>query len=353
MKLLSAFQSLGIALLASLMTLVTLSPASAANVCTAGDPILINQPCTQDSDCSTTSGRCDSEADTCTPDSPANPGGLCSSDAECNIAGVCSPQDQTTCLNQIGSSCCSLTQGAYGAPNGVANAGGSCDDPKLGLILKAQCAGCDPFAGDPNATTLGIHGLRATTLDTRAVLIAYLPAGGSPGSFLPALVGPDTHYALPAQIPDRTGSGSKGQGGGVLAGQTLACQLTEFLSSCSPPFGGDARFTSTGFGGFTLPTAGTLLCTRRSGPDELPSTADDVCEAFAYPTCVAGLTVTAVRLLADTQLATGANPAGCSASELAGSLDQINSQFDHCGSVVACTDASGAAVTAIGVFECP
>src|SRR5262245_20185557 len=198
MKLLSA---LALSLLATTTALITVAPASAASVCTAGDPNLINQPCTQDSDCATTSGVCEgSEIFTCSGDSPANAGGPCTSDADCNIPGVCTPQGQSTCSNKIGALCCSLTQGAYGAPKGVANAGASCGDSRLGLILKAQCSGCDPFAGDPNATTLGIHGLRAVTLDNRGTLIAYLPAGGPPGSFNPALVGPDTHYTTASQI---------------------------------------------------------------------------------------------------------------------------------------------------------
>ena len=267
------------------------------------------------------------------------------------------------CTNEVGSFCCGLTQGAYGAPNSVATANcpgspGSCPSTpatagsNCGFIPAACSQGCDAFAGNPNATTIGIHDgtHKAVTVDNLNTLIAYLPAGGTPGQFKPSLVGSDTHYASPSAIPDRTtgGTASKGQGGGALSGQTMACELNDFLSACSPPFGGSGTFTASGFGGFTLPSTGTLVCTKRSGPDKVLGTDDDVCQAFSYPTCVAGKTVSDVLACANSLLATGSDSCGCTASELTMALDHINTQFDQCGNVIECPENQTA-----GVFTCP
>lgn len=277
-----------------------------------------------------------------------------------------------TCTNQVGSLCCGLTQGAYGAKNSVATAtASSCGTAGLGFIPAAACADCNVFASDPNATTIGIHNTKSVTIgpkgggggtfgtsptDTSAsfpsdlsTLIAYLPATGTAGSFS-SLVGSDTHYASPSNIPDRikSTSGSKGEGGGVLSGQTMSCGLNSFLSACTPPFGGSGTFTTSGFGGFTLPTAGTLLCTKRSGEDKVLGTNDDICQAFLYPNCVAGLTVSAIQAAANDQLGSGTNSLGCSATDLNLSLDNINNEFDQCGRVIDCSGQ-----TTAGVFTCP
>jgi hypothetical protein len=61
------------------------------------------------------------------------------------------------------------------------------------------------------------------------------------------------------------------------------------------------------FTGFTLPAAGTLLCTKWAGLDKMLGTGDDICEAFSYPSCMAGQSVSAVLAAANQQLALGSN----------------------------------------------
>ena len=121
------------------------------------------------------------------------------------------------------------------------------------------------------------------------------------------------------------------------------------VSVCTPPFGASGTFTASGFGGFTLPSAGTLLCTKRSGPDKVLGTGDDICQAFSYPNCVAGLTVSQVHDCANDHLANGTNSCGCSASELTAALNNINVEFDQCGNVIACPGSQ----TGSGTFACP
>ena len=143
-------------------------------------------------------------------------------------------------------------------------------------------------------------------------------------------MGLDTHYAAPSAIPDPSTGGSKGQGGGTLAGQAMTCSLNSFLS------GLPGGFTSCGFAGFTLPGAGTLLCTKRAGLDKMLGTGDDICETFSYPSCVAGQSVSAVLAAANQQLALGSNALGCTASQLSTALNNINVEFDQGGTVVTC-----------------
>lgn len=286
-----------------------------------------------------------------------------------------------SCTNEVGSFCCGLTQGAYGAPNSVATAAGTgtcgtcsvtttqscltdancpsgqtCNGATLtgaGFIPAAICQGCNPFTGDPNATTIGIHGTRAVTLNDLATLIAYLPAGGTPKQFNttgPIAPGTDTHYfgGSIGASQNISGSGSKGNGGGALSGQTMACELNDFLSSCGIGPTGGGSFTASGFGGFELPSAGTLVCTKRSGGDKVLGTDDDVCQAFSYPNCVEGLTVAQVQACANSQLGTGSNSCDCTASELTAALNNINVEFDQCGNVIECPESQTA-----GVFTCP
>lgn len=289
---------------------------------------------------------------------------------ELDSPAMCIPP--STCRNTVGSLCCGLSQGAYGAPNSIATSLGgdstlNCSNTNLGFIPAGQCNNCEVFANDPNATTIGIHDTRAVTIGPPgggntlsflmdlATLENYLPSGGTPGNFKPSIVQTDTHYyngcgTATGQIPDCTngGTSSKGEGGGALAGQSMACGLNSFLSDCTPPFGGSSSFTASGFDGFTLPAAGTLVCTKRAGEDEVLGTGDDICQAFLYPTCVAGKTVAQVKAAADKQLAGQANGLGCSASALTQALDNINNEFEGCGNVIDC-----GAVVSPGVFTCP
>ncbi len=255
----------------------------------------------------------------------------------------------SACGNAPGSLCCTLTQGAYGAPNSVATApcpfqpseagcvpGGS----GCGLIAGAQaCGGLDAFAGgtSPNATTIGQPG-NSVTVKNLQTLVDYLPAGGRPGTLrLNSDVLFDSIAGPP--IPDRIGAGSRGQGGGVLSGQAMTLGLNLFFSQ--------QGYTPAGLQDVAAPAAGASVCTRRSGPDKILGTDDDVCQAFAYPACVAGRSAAAIHACANEQLASGSNSCGCTAAELASALSNLNQQFDECAEVIPCTGG-----VASGTFSC-
>jgi hypothetical protein len=278
-------------------------------------------------------------------------------DVPLNTVGQCAqelvPPD---CTNQVGSLCCGLTQGAYGAPNSIATKtpSGSCSSPNcsatgLGFLPAASCLGCDAFTqtNEINATTIGNESTNSVTIADLCTLNNWLPAGGTPK----ALTSGDHDYP-PIPSSDRTsgGTASKGSGGGALSGQTMGAELNTFLSSCSTPWGGGS-FTTSGFGGFTLPGAGTLVCTKRAGNDNVVGTADDICQAFSYPSCVAGKTVDQVVACANECLASGSNPCsnscGCSAGDLTNALNNINYEFDGCGNVIDC-----GSITTAGLFAC-
>jgi hypothetical protein len=272
------------------------------------------------------------------------------------------------CSNEVGSFCCGLTQGAYGAPNGIATAPCSVGSPSncpstpatagsgCGFIAAACSQGCDVFAGDPDATTAGVHGTRAVTINNLKTLQAYLPIGSTAGCFKtsgPGAVGPDTHYSDPNQIPDLNPqkTASRGEGAGVLAGQAMATRLNDYLSNCST-FGGSSTFTATDFGGFQIPSSGSLVCTKISGADKVLGTADDVCQAFQYPACTWGQTISNVLDATNAFLASGPtctdSVLGCSATDLNLALTNANEEFDNCGVVIDC----GTQTTA-GAFTCP
>ena len=305
----------------------------------------------------------------CTQDSDCGPNGKCVGgnpkrcESPLNTATACVPP-VTTCKNEIGSYCCSLSQGAYGSPNSVATSLGTpvnnnqCENTGLGFIPAAICQGDNPFnlLLGVNATTIGsiTTGKNVTVADL-TTLQAYLPAGGTAGP-LSANSLPKLYSAGIITPPTNnvSGSGSKGNGAGVLAGQTMACSINAFLSSAAPPFGGSSTFTAPGFKDFTLPTTNAFVCTKRSGPDKVLGTLDDICEAFAYPNCASGLTVNQVINCAN-QVLGGESPASCSctANDLNVALSNINVEFDQCGNVVECKDYYGATVNTPGAFFCP
>jgi len=228
-----------------------------------------------------------------------------------------------TCTNQVNSLCCTLTQGAYGAVNSVATAAGStgnCSGTGLGFIPAAICAGVNPFTGDPNGTTIGLHPTRSVTVNNLTALIGYLPTGSTAGALKSSTN--DKHYSSGPYD-------SKGDGGGVLAGQTMACQLNDFLS--------DNGFTPGGvtgnLGGFVVTSS---VCTARSGNDKVVGTDDDITNTFTFPSCVFGKTVQQILDAANALLGGVANSLGCSATDLNNALSNINVMFDQCGKVVAC-----------------
>jgi hypothetical protein len=290
----------------------------------------LGDPCTTDGDCP----------------SNAHCGYLGKCEIELNDSASCTPLAPDTCKNEIGSLCCGLTQGAYGAPKSTATymgTTGDCSGADIGFIPAAKCEGYDIFAGDPNATTVGNHPTRSVTVDTLDALISYLPTGGTPKTL--ANNTGDKHYP-PALSP---GGNSKGDGGGTLTGETIAASINAFLSDAGFGPQGGGSFTPSGFGGFTLPSSAPLVvCTKRSGPDLVLGTSDDICQAFVYPACVAGKTVQEVIDCANEQLGTGSNSCGCTASQLVVALDNQAYAFDECGNVIDC----GSQTTA-GVFTCP
>lgn len=178
----------------------------------------------------------------------------------------CTPVGPSSCANQVGSLCCGLTQGAYGAWNSVATCtGAGCNpiQPTLkGWIPLAQANGQDPFQFDAsatNATTIGIPGTKSVSIEDLASLVAYLPASGTPGSFN-NLVTNYTKYANTTPIPDanKNSGGSKGQGAGSFAGQTMACSLNSYLSGTLAGKNSGGPFSH-------LPASATLYC-QTAGP---------------------------------------------------------------------------------------
>jgi hypothetical protein len=285
-----------------------------------------------------------------------------------------SPPQGLGCTNTVGSVCCGLTQGAFGNSKTVATSLGNndcCNPIGFGLLPAAACSGVNVFYGDPNATTIGIHNTRSVTIGGGSstpnapldgacsgtpvpltfgttfggdmnTLLAYLPATGTPDKFStsgPNAPGSDTHYTAANQVPCKNSGNSCGNGAGTLAGNAMATAIDIFISNAISNLGGityPAGFLPPGFDGFSLPPAGTLLCTKRSGADKTLGTGDDVCQAFAYPSCVASKTVGDVLAAADSYLANGSDLLGCNASELNASLYNITNQFDQCGQVIAC-----------------
>jgi hypothetical protein len=255
----------------------------------------------------------------------------------------------TACPAAACTTCCTLSQGAYGAGNSVANCDTAGCNPisgGTGFIPALISSGNDPFSGDPNATTIGCHPTKSVTVDNQSTLIAYLPATTGPGQL--TVVG-DQHYSTGGAIPDPQGTGSEGQGGGTLSGQAMTMGLNLFLSGKTL-----GSFTvPAGLGLVTFPSAGTLVCTRRAGEDKILGNGDDVCQAFSYPNCVAGKTVSEAVGAANAFLCSG-NTSGqpsplntCTGSELDDALATLIQQYDACGSTITCP----VPVTP-GVFSC-
>jgi hypothetical protein len=274
--------------------------------------------------------------------------------------------EATACPSSACTTCCTLSQGAYGNSNTVANCDFASCNPitggSQGFItgLVALGGANDPFGGDPNATTIGCHATNSVTVDNQATLIAYLPATGGPGQLT---VSTDAHYSSAGAIPDPTltgpppgtVTGSGGQGGGTLSSQAMSMGLNLFMSGKTV----DSFTVPAGLALVTFPSAGTLFCTKRAGPDKILGNGDDVCEAFSYPNCVAGKTVSEAVAAANAFLCSG-NTTGqpsplntCTGSDLDGALATLIQQYDACGQNIACTDASGNAVVTPGVFTCP
>jgi hypothetical protein len=250
----------------------------------------------------------------------------------------CSPA-QHGCSNTPGAQCCTLTQGCLGAWNSICN----CTGPSC----NAATAGTGYLSGAPGSSclpaTVGGPG-NTVTVANQLTLISELPAGGSPGPLSGTYA-----FSVPKSQPDWSGQpsdpnlgGTGGQGGGSLTGQAFSTTIADCLGSS-----GAFAVTSTGLGGFVLPTTGTLLCTQRSGEDKHLETGDDnVCQAFAFPACLSGKTIAEALACANEQLGTGSNSCGCGKSELGAAMGDINGAFDNCATVIACP------TTTAGEFDC-
>ena len=206
----------------------------------------------------------------------------------------------------LGSQFCTLTQGAWGAPNGIANG------PNGFITL------------NPGILPVTIGGIgQSTTVHTQAALEAYLPADGPPAALLP---GDRDFYTAGDVVPD---------GGGVLRGQTVALSLAVNLSNIGATFPGladlilpDLSFCTQGLLAGNDGVLGTTddqldLGSAITGPWSLPSTV-----------AVANNTVADVLLMANQYLrgGTSAPPIG----DVNTAETTLNEAFDGCRRVVSC-----------------
>jgi cysteine-rich repeat protein len=206
----------------------------------------------------------------------------------------------------LGAQFCTLSQGGWGAPNGIANGPG-------GFITRY-----------PQILSITIGGPgRSTTVDTQAALIAYLPAGGSPQALYPG----DRTFTVPSDVV--------ADGGGVLKGQVTALTLALHLSED----GGAPQY----FGDLELPRLGFCTQGLTPGNDGLLGTDDDeldpddpITGPFVLPASVAvnQTTVKDVLVMAN-QYLRGASSAP-SIGDVNTAVTMLNEAFDRCRRVVEC-----------------
>jgi hypothetical protein len=285
------------------------------NVCTA-DACLPSTGCVYTS----TSGAPCNDDDACTVNDVCmgsacggfvlgcDDGDPCTTDA-CSPASGCTHTAIPGC-----GALCTLTQGAYGVPGGIANGpqGWITNHPD---VLPA-------FIGAPGTGS-------SVTVATQSGLEAFLPTGGTPnqlcGNPMPVPCPGDLVISGPADVPDPSGDGSGGDGAGSLAGQTLAMTLSVALSNsgANPP----------GLGNHVL-TASFCTC------DALGSS-----EAFGIPQCILdnAVTVNNLLLLANQALRgvplgqlDAASPPCLTYSAIATALDALNRGFDECRTPCSC-----------------
>lgn len=255
---------------------------------------------------------------------PCNDGDACSVDDQCT-GGVCggsvkgcddgNPCTDDTCDSQTGGCAntpipgcgedtfCSLTQGAYGAANGIANGGQGWITNNPSVLPESIGA---PGTGS------------SVTVGTQAGLIAFMPTGGTGG---PITYG-DVVIDDPGDVPDPSGTGSGGAGAGVLAGQTLALKLSVSLSNLGAK--------PTGFGSYQLPAS---LCTC-DGADRVGP--------YAISQCVLDNALTVNDLIALADQALRGAPLNLidpclTYSDITAALDALNKGFDECRTVCSCT----------------
>lgn len=265
------------------------TPRPDGTVCDDGDPCSADDRCTG-SVCGGFVAGCD-DGDPCTADA---------CDAQ---TGACTHIPIPGCGART---FCSLTQGAYGAPGGIANGGQGWITNNPGVL--------PAFIGAPGTG-------QSVTINTQAGLEAFMPTGGTAGPLNPA--NGDVVLDGPGDVPDPTPSGSGGSGAGVLAGQTLALKLSVALS--------DLGAKPTGLGDHQL--AGSFCTCDGLGGQSGP---------FSISPCILdnAVTVDNLILLAD-QALRGVSLAGIDVcltySDITSALDALNRGFDECRTVCPCT----------------
>jgi hypothetical protein len=261
-----------------------------------GTPCDDGDACSVDDQC--TGGVCGGIVNGC------DDGDRCTNDSCDPETGDCVHEEIPGCGGQTGGPFCGLTQGAYGAPGGIANGGQGWITNNPGVLPE--------HIGFPGTG-------QSVTVHTQDGLIAFMPTGGTSGPLDPV----DVDIYGPADVPDPTPGGSGGSGAGVLAGQTLALKLSVALS--------DSGANPTGFGNYQLVSE---FCTC----DGLGGLAGP----FTIPQCILTNAVTVDDLITLADQALAGVPLGVidhclTYSDITAALDALNRGFDECRTVCSCT----------------
>lgn len=274
----------------------TAASAPTGTPCNDGDACSINDQCAG-SACGGFDLGCD-DGDPCTTDA-------------CDVQSGCSNTPIGNCGDQTGDTFCTLTQGAYGAPNGIANGPQGWVTNHLGIL---------PASIGAPGTGLSV------TIANQGGLTAFMPTGGPAnvlcGNALPVPCPGDLVVAGAGDVPDPSGVGSGGDGAGVLAGQTLAMTLSVALSN--------AGANPTGLGTHQLAPS---ICTcdgngGKAGP-------------YVISQCVLDNAGTVDDLLGLANQALRGIPlatidACLTYSGISSALDALNNGFDECRSACSC-----------------
>ena len=272
----------------------TTTPKPDGTTCDDGDACSIQDACAGGA-CDGIDLGCD-DGDPCTADS-------CDSVAGCLHLPVCN--------HETGGTFCTLTQGAYGGTNGIANGAQGWVTNHPGIL---------PASIGAPGTGLSV------TIMNQSALSAFMPTGGTAnvlcGNAMPVPCPGDLVVTTAADIPDPSGTGSNGDGAGVFAGQTLAATLSVALSN--------AGANPTGLGAFQL-SASICTCDVNGvagGP-------------FAISQCVLDNAGTVDDLLGLANQALRGIPLSSIDScltypDISSALDAINKGFDECRTVCSC-----------------
>jgi hypothetical protein len=274
----------------------TTTPAPAGTTCDDGDVCSIQDQCVG-SACGGFDLSCD-DGDPCTADA-------------CDSQTGCSNTPIANCGDQTGATFCTLTQGAYGASNGIANGKQGWVTHHLGIL---------PASIGAPGTGLSV------TIANQGGLIAFMPTGGTPnvlcGNAMPVPCPGDLTVGVAGDVPDPSGTGSGGDGAGVLAGQTLAMTLSVALSN--------AGANPTGLGTLQL-TPSICTCDGNGGKAGPYVISQCVLDNAGTVDDLLGLANQALRGI---PLAT--IDSCLSYSDIASALDALNNGFDECRTACSC-----------------